>query len=55
MTSEQWIIEFEIPAIPIPAAMFARTIETAVQRPIVRGPMISIKGRVVMSKGYLRL
>ena len=44
-----------MPAIPIPAAMLARTIEMAVHRPMVRGPTMSIRGRVVMSKGYLAL
>jgi hypothetical protein len=44
-----------MPAMPIPAAMFAKTMAIAVQRPMIKGPMMSIKGRVVISRGYLRL
>ncbi len=49
------MMEFETPAMPIPAAMLERTMEMAVQRPIVSGPTMSIKGKVVMSIGYLAL
>ena len=55
MTREQWIIELEIPAMPIPAAMFANTIASAVHSPMIRGPIMSISGRVVISRGYLTL
>ena len=49
------MIEFEIPAIPIPAAMLDNTIAMAEHRPITRGPIMSISGRVVISMGYLTL
>lgn len=49
------MMELEMPAMPIPAAVLARTMEMAVQRPMVSGPTISIKGSVVMSRGYLAL
>jgi len=49
------MIEFEMPAIPIPAAIFARTMAMAVQRPMMRGPIISVRGSVVINKGYLAL
>lgn len=52
---EQCIILLEMPAIPIPAAMFARTIAKAVKVPMTSGPMISVRGSVVMSNGYLAL
>lgn len=35
---------FEIPAIPMPAPMFAKTMARAVKRPIARGPMYYIRG-----------
>jgi len=44
-----------MPAMPMPAAMLARTMEMAVHRPMVSGPTMSIRGSVVMSKGYLAL
>lgn len=39
----------EIPAMPIPAPIFARTMPRAVKSPIVRGPIISsrVKSRMV--------
>ena len=40
---------------PIPAAMLANTIAMAVHRPMIRGPMISIRGSVVIRRGYLTL
>jgi hypothetical protein len=42
---------FEMPAIPIPAAMFEKTMAMAVQRPITKGAMMSIKGKVVIKSG----
>lgn len=52
---EQCIILLEIPAIPMPAAMLARTMARAVQLPMTSGPMISARGSVVMRRGYLAL
>lgn len=49
------MIEFDMPAMPIPAAILARTIARAVQSPMTKGPIISIRGKVVIRSGYLTL
>ena len=49
------MIELEIPAMPMPAAMLARTMAIAVHRPMVKGPKMSIRGSVVIRSGYLKL
>ncbi len=40
---------------PIPAAIFARTMAIAVQLPIIKGPIMSVNGSVVISRGSFAL
>lgn len=44
---------FAILAIPIPAAIFIKTIARAVQRPIIKGPMISDNESCLIKFGSL--
>ena len=52
-TREQWHMLFAILAIPIPAAMFIKTMASAVQRPIIKGPTISANESCMIIFGSL--
>ena len=45
------MIEFDMLAMPMPAPIFDRTMARAEQSPIIRGPIISLMGIVVISFG----